>query len=125
MTKKAFTYEYARPAVTADVVLITREAQPRVLLIQRAREPFVGTWALNRHDVAMTTGALIEEKCCAVLLAAGTGSRFRAGGHKLWADLRDRPVYRWALPDDVGTGNTGVTKRILMPQPYVVRSNLR
>ena len=46
MTKKAFTYEYARPAVTADVVLITREAQPRVLLIQRAREPFVGTWAL-------------------------------------------------------------------------------
>ena len=46
MAKKAFAYEYARPAVTADVVLITREAQPRVLLIQRAREPFVGTWAL-------------------------------------------------------------------------------
>ncbi len=42
MAKKAFTYDYARPAVTADVVLITREAQPRVLLIQRASEPFAG-----------------------------------------------------------------------------------
>ena len=46
MAKKAFTYDYARPAVTADVVLITREAQPRVLLIQRASEPFAGAWAL-------------------------------------------------------------------------------
>jgi len=46
VAKKAFTYEYARPAATADVVLITREAQPRVLLIRRAREPFAGTWAL-------------------------------------------------------------------------------
>ena len=46
MAKKAFTYDYARPAVTADVVLITREAQPRVLLIQRAHEPFAGAWAL-------------------------------------------------------------------------------
>ena len=46
MAKKAFTYDYARPAVTADIVLITREAQPRVLLIQRAHEPFAGAWAL-------------------------------------------------------------------------------
>ncbi len=46
MAKKAFTYEYARPAVTADIVLVTREVQPRVLLIQRAREPFAGSWAL-------------------------------------------------------------------------------
>ena len=46
MAKKSFTYDYARPAVTADVVLITREAQPRVLLIQRAHEPFAGAWAL-------------------------------------------------------------------------------
>ncbi len=46
MAKKAFAYDYARPAVTADIVLITREAQPRVLLIQRAHEPFAGAWAL-------------------------------------------------------------------------------
>ena len=46
MAKKSFTYDYARPAVTADIVLITREAQPRVLLIQRAHEPFAGAWAL-------------------------------------------------------------------------------
>lgn len=46
MAKKAFTYEYARPAVTADIVLITSEVQPRVLLIQRAHEPFAGAWAL-------------------------------------------------------------------------------
>jgi 8-oxo-dGTP diphosphatase len=43
---KKFTYEYPRPALTVDVVLATREARPRVLLIQRKHEPFAGTWAL-------------------------------------------------------------------------------
>jgi 8-oxo-dGTP diphosphatase len=41
-----FAYDYARPALTADVVLVTREAKPRVLLIQRKSEPFAGRWAL-------------------------------------------------------------------------------
>jgi 8-oxo-dGTP diphosphatase len=43
---KKFTYEYPRPALTVDVALVTREDDPRVLLIQRAKEPFAKRWAL-------------------------------------------------------------------------------
>lgn len=43
---KKFTYEHARPALTVDLVLATREVRPRVLLIQRKRDPFAGAWAL-------------------------------------------------------------------------------
>ena len=41
----AYTYKYPRPAVTADCVVITREAEPKVLLIQRGNQPFKGCWA--------------------------------------------------------------------------------
>ncbi len=41
----AYTYKYPRPAVTADCVVVTREADPKVLLIQRGGEPFKGCWA--------------------------------------------------------------------------------
>ena len=41
----SYTYKYPRPAVTADVVAITRETEPRVLLIERGNEPFKGHWA--------------------------------------------------------------------------------
>ena len=41
----AYTYKYPRPAVTADCVVITRETEPKVLLIQRGNEPFKGGWA--------------------------------------------------------------------------------
>ena len=43
---KKFTYEYPHPALTVDVVLATRESRPRVLLIQRKKDPFAGSWAL-------------------------------------------------------------------------------
>ena len=39
------TYEYPRPALTVDVAIVTREANPRVLLIQRKKDPFAGNWA--------------------------------------------------------------------------------
>ena len=42
----AHTYEYARPSVTVDIVVVTREPQPRVLLIRRKKEPFAGAWAI-------------------------------------------------------------------------------
>ena len=42
-----FTYPYARPAVTADVVLFAmRAGELVVLLIRRRHEPFEGAWAL-------------------------------------------------------------------------------
>ena len=40
------TYEYPRPSLTVDVVIVTREAKPRVLLIRRKKPPFAGAWAL-------------------------------------------------------------------------------
>ena len=39
------TYDYPRPALTVDVVIATREARPRVLLIRRKKDPFGGSWA--------------------------------------------------------------------------------
>ncbi len=44
--RRKHTYDYPRPALTVDAALVTREARPRVLLIQRAGEPFKGLWAL-------------------------------------------------------------------------------
>lgn len=41
-----YTYEYPRPAVTADCVVMTRGESPRVLLIKRGNEPFKGHWAI-------------------------------------------------------------------------------
>jgi 8-oxo-dGTP diphosphatase len=41
----AYTYKYPRPSVTADCIVITKEAEPKVLLIQRGDEPFKGCWA--------------------------------------------------------------------------------
>jgi 8-oxo-dGTP diphosphatase len=41
-----FRYDYPRPALTVDVVLLTREPRPRVLLIKRKSDPFAGAWAL-------------------------------------------------------------------------------
>ncbi len=44
---KRFTYEYARPALTVDmVVLAVAEHDLRVLLIRRAEAPYRGRWAL-------------------------------------------------------------------------------
>ena len=41
----AYTYKYPRPAVTADCIVVTKEAEPKVLLIQRGNPPFKGAWA--------------------------------------------------------------------------------
>lgn len=40
-----YSYKYPRPAVTADCVVITKEAEPKVLLIQRGADPYKGCWA--------------------------------------------------------------------------------
>ena len=41
-----YSYKYPRPAVTADCVVITKEAEPKVLLIQRGADPYKGCWAI-------------------------------------------------------------------------------
>ena len=48
-----YTYDYPRPAVTVDLVLVTRETPRRVLLIRRKNEPFRGTWAIPGGFVDM------------------------------------------------------------------------
>ena len=40
-----YIYKYPRPAVTADCIVITKEPDPKVLLIERGDEPFKGCWA--------------------------------------------------------------------------------
>lgn len=62
---ETYTYRYPRPAVTADVVLITyHEDQLQVLLVQRKHEPFAGSWALPggfiEMDEDLRTAALRE-----------------------------------------------------------------
>ena len=41
----AYTYKYPRPAVTTDCVVITKESEPKVLLIERGDDPYKGCWA--------------------------------------------------------------------------------
>lgn len=43
--EEGFYYKYPRPSVTADCIVITKEAEPKVLLIERGDEPFKGCWA--------------------------------------------------------------------------------
>ena len=67
-----YTYKYPRPAVTADCVVITREAEPKVLLIQRGDQPFKGGWAFpgGFMDMNETT-----EQCAIRELKEETGLR--------------------------------------------------
>jgi 8-oxo-dGTP diphosphatase len=51
--KKKYCYEYPRPAVTVDVVILSAEDRPRVLLIRRKHDPFVGQWAIPGGFVDM------------------------------------------------------------------------
>ena len=43
--KSFYAYDYPRPAVTADCVVMTNEPFPKVLLIQRGNDPYKGLWA--------------------------------------------------------------------------------
>lgn len=40
----AYTYQYARPMVTVDIILINNNT--KILLINRLNQPFANTWAL-------------------------------------------------------------------------------
>ncbi len=66
----AYTYKYPRPAVTADCIVITRDADPKVLLIQRANEPYKGCWAFPGGFMDMVETA---EQCAVRELKEETG----------------------------------------------------
>jgi len=51
--RKKYCYEYPRPAVTVDVVIVTRAKRRRVLLVRRKHAPFAGMWALPGGFVEM------------------------------------------------------------------------
>ena len=51
--REQYCYDYPRPSVTVDVVVVTRETHPRVLLIRRKAEPFAGMWAIPGGFVEM------------------------------------------------------------------------
>lgn len=68
----AYTYKYPRPAVTADCIVITREADPKVVLIQRRGEPFKGCWAFPGGFMNMDE---TTEQCAVRELEEETGLR--------------------------------------------------
>ena len=65
-----YVYKYPRPAVTADCVVITKEAEPKVLLIQRGEEPFKGCWAFPGGFMNMDE---TTEQCAVRELGEETG----------------------------------------------------
>ena len=64
MPRGKFTYDYPRPAVTVDIVIVTRDRARRVLLIQRKHDPFAGAWAeadaASAREAAMASVMRIE-----------------------------------------------------------------
>src|SRR5436305_4241303 len=53
MKKRKYACDHPRPAVTVDIVVVTREKEPRVLLIRRRQPPFAGMWAIPGGFVDM------------------------------------------------------------------------
>lgn len=52
--KEVFTYEYPRPSLTVDCVIFGFDGKSlRILLIERGREPYIGSWALPGGFVRM------------------------------------------------------------------------
>ena len=46
MDEGKYSYEYPRPALTADVAVLRLEGIPEILLVERKDPPFEGMWAL-------------------------------------------------------------------------------
>jgi len=55
-----YSYQYPRPAMTVDAIILKKESN-QLLLIQRAKDPFAGKWALPGGFVDMDE--LLEIAC--------------------------------------------------------------
>ena len=89
-----YTYEYPRPAVTADCVVMTKESVPQVLLIERRNDPFKGNWAFPGGFMEMNE---TTEQCAIRELEGETGlvveKVFQIGAYsKVDRDPRGRTV---------------------------------
>ncbi|MEA3460729.1 MAG: NUDIX hydrolase [Bacteroidota bacterium] len=84
MTKN-FSYEYPRPAVTADVAVLRLLELPEILLIQRKDPPFKELWALPGGFMEMEE--TLEEAARRELMEE-TGIR---AGELIRFDTYDRP----------------------------------
>jgi len=90
----AYTYKYPRPAVTADCIVITKEAEPKVLLIERGDKPFKGCWAFPGGFMNMDE---TTEQCAIRELEEETGLKvsnvYQIGAYsKVDRDPRGRTV---------------------------------
>lgn len=70
MRAMEYTYKYPRPAVTADAVIMTKDETPKVLLIQRAFDPYKGRWAFPGGFMEMDE---TTEECAVRELMEETG----------------------------------------------------
>jgi 8-oxo-dGTP diphosphatase len=43
---KKYCYNYPKPSVTTDCIIIKNIGKPELLLIKRKHDPFQGSWAL-------------------------------------------------------------------------------
>lgn len=77
----AYTYKYPRPALTADCIVITKEAEPKVLLIERGDDPFKGCWAFPGGFMNMDE---TTEQCAIRELEEETGLKV-SGLHQIGA----------------------------------------
>lgn len=76
MNKRTFTYDYPRPAVTADSVVFCNGSDGlSVLLIERANDPFKGCWAFPGGFMDMEENA---EDCAKRELMEETGMEVRS-----------------------------------------------
>lgn len=76
MKKRIYTYDYPRPAVTADCVVFCNDSDGlSVLLIERANEPFKGCWAFPGGFMEMDEDA---EDCAKRELKEETGMEVRS-----------------------------------------------
>ena len=90
----AYMYKYPRPAVTGDCIVITKEENAKVLLIQRGDEPYKGTWAFPGGFMNMDEST---EQCAIRELEEETGLKvtdvYQIGAYsKVDRDPRGRTI---------------------------------